>query len=396
MLRGELDKEKFLMYSISMLLEDAGDKLTEEPRDTRILRIMQNKITNIVKEVRDEDISFLVDFLDIYIDRIWFNMSVDFSYEADKIGKEVFNDLIGKMGRNLINLARSLRIVDTQKRSLRCYRIMADLSKLYRKKLSDLKLKSEVLKQNPSLPAKIKNYEAISTTNLDLYKMFDKCGVVFQSEHALAGGTESNYFFDIDRLISDPEGANVASKYYVSKLNEIAKNYTIDKLAFIEKDVGTVGILPAMSSIISGAGIEGFIVRLRKEVSVGEIKCAFGKEPKKGDQIVIINDVLTTGGGVIATHKLISNYGATTSHVIVLYDREQGAKGKLKRLYDMEVEAITTASELLKAYGIEKKDYNFGLPEAEVIPPARWKIAKLEKELGAEIVKRLRSAKPAD
>lgn len=395
MLRSE-DKERLLVYSISMFFEDAGDALSKEPRDTRILRLMQNKITGIVKEVKDEHVSFLVDFLNVYIDRIWFNMAVDFSYEADKIGKDVFNDLIRKVGKNLVNLAGALRIVNAQERSIQCYKIMAELSKVYKEKLHKLMLKAEVLRLHPPSPAKIKNYGAISTTNLELYKMFERCGVVFQSEHALAGGAESNYFFDIDRLISDPKGASVASKYYVNKLNEITKDHKIDKLAFIDKNVGTVGILPSMSSIISGVGIDGFIVRLRKEVPVGKIKCAFGKEPKKGEQIVIISDVLTAGGGVIAAHKLISNYEVTTPYVIVLYDREQGAKEKLKKLYDIEVETVTTASELLRAYRIEKKEYNFGIPEAEVIPPASWKVENLKKELGAEMVKRLKFAKPVD
>jgi orotate phosphoribosyltransferase len=356
---------------------------------------MQERIDSLSRDIENEDVIFITGFLKEYIDRLWFNLAVDFSYEAGEIGKDLFDDLIQNVGVELQNLAKALREKDPQTRYVESYRVSARLTSIYREKLHELEQKAKRIRLG--IPARVSNWDAVLLKNRDLYHVFDKYGVVYQSEHALAAGTESNYFFDADRLMSTQEAVNVATRYYVEKIAEIeSDDETIDKLAFIDKDIGTVGSLPLMSSVVLGArkgsGIDAVIVRFRKEIPIGDIKCAYGYEPKKGENIVIVSDVLTSGGGINKAAKIISKHGATVKYAIVLYDRRQ-TREKLKRI-GIEIKPVTTAEELLKAYQIDaSKEQNFDNPGADAIPPADWKMKKFEEEMGQEKLRRLENTR---
>jgi orotate phosphoribosyltransferase len=388
------EKEVFLVYNISSLIEDAGFTLCEHPRNTRILRLMQERIDKLSRNIDNDDVIFITGFLRDYIDRLWFNLAVDFSYEAGDIGKVLFDDLVQNVGLELQKLAKALREEDPQTRYIESYRACARLTSVYREKLRELESKAKKIKLG--VPTKITNWAAILPENKPLYQVFENCGVVYQSEHALAAGTESNYFFDVDRLLSTPQAVSTATKYYVEKIAEIESHgERIDKLAFIDKDIGTVGSLPLMASIVmcarNGAGIDAVIVRFRKEIPIGDIKCAYGYEPKKGENVVIVSDVLTSGGGIEKALDIISAHGASVRHAIVLYDRGQTGE-KLKRK-GVEVNSVTTAEELLKAYKIDSsKEQNFDNPGADTIPLAEWKIRRFSEKMGPERMHRLENA----
>jgi orotate phosphoribosyltransferase len=356
---------------------------------------MQERIDNLSRDIENEDVIFITDFLKEYIDRLWFNLAVDFSYEAGEIGKDLFDALIQNVGMELQNLAKALREKDPKTRYVESYRASARLASIYREKLHELESKAKRIKLG--VPARVSNWDAVLPKNKELYHVFDKYGVVYQSEHALAAGTESNYFFDADRLLSTQEAVNITTRYYVEKIDEIESGgEKIDKLAFIDKDIGTVGSLPLMSSVVAGArkgsGIDAVIVRFRKEIPIGDIKCAYGYELEKGENVVIISDVLTSGGGINKAAKIISEHGATVKYAIVLYDRRQ-TEEKLRRI-GIEVRPVTTAKELVKAYQIDtSKEQNFDNPEADTIPPADWKMKKFEEEMGPERLRRLENTR---
>ena len=391
-----MSKETISLYSVSSIIEDSAQILYDRPRNTRILRLMQTRINELITETEDENVIFVIDFLNNYIDRLWFNLAIDFSYEAGEQGSDIFNDLIRNIGKELESLVEAMRETELEARKLRIYDRVLRLSNLYRNELYELERKTKDL--GLSQPAKIKNWDAVGADKLDLYRTLEKCGAVFQSEHALAGGAPSYYFFDIDRLLSDPQSVETVSDYYVDMINETQSNgEEVHKLAFIEKNVGTIGALPLMSSIVSKAKIPGFVVRFRKDFPVGEIKCAYNKYPKEKEQVAIISDVVTAGSGIIKAKDMISKYKSVVPYAGVLYDRGQGASELLKKRYEIEVWSIIDSDELLEVYGISKKkdfDFNPGTnPEADKIPIAPQKIKRIEEELGQEMMNRLKNAK---
>lgn len=385
------ERERISLWSISSLIEDTGFALCKHPRNTRILRLMQERINDLSKDVKSEDVIFITGFLNDYVERLWFNLAVDFSYEAGEIGKDLFDDLIQTVGTELQNLGKALREKDPQIRYTESFKASAKLTSIYREKLHELESKAKKIKLG--VPPKVLNWDAVLPENRELYHAFDRYGVVYQSEHALAAGTESNYFFDVDRLLSTPDGIEVATKRYAEKIAEIKSDTgKVDKLAFIDKDIGTVGSLPLMSCVIAKTKIPGVIVRFRKEIPVGDVKCAFGYEPKKGEHVVIVSDVLTSGGGISKAARILSEYGAIVHYATVLYNRRQ-TEEKLKRI-GIEVRSVATADELIKAYQIDtRKEQDFDSPGADSIPLAAWKTKKFEEEVGHEKLRRLENTR---
>ena len=389
------EREELLIYSISSIIEDAGCMLREHPRNTRILRLMQERIDVLSRGIDNEDVFFITGFLKEYIDRLWFNLAVDFSYEAGEIGKDLFDDLIQNVGVELQHLAEAFREKNPETRYVESYKASAKLTNVYIEKLHELEKKAKNIKLGH--PAKIRNWAAILPENRPLYEVLEECGAVYQSEHALAAGTESNYFFDVDRLLSTPHAVSITTKYYVDKIADLeSRDGKIHKLAFIDKDIGTVGSLPLLASIVTcarnGKGIDAIIVRFRKEIPIGDIKCAYGYEPKEGENVVIISDVLTSGGSIKKAANIISKHGASVKSAIVLYDRRQ-TEEKLRKV-GIEINPVITAEELVNAYQIDtSKEQDFDNPGADTIPAAEWKVKRFREKLGPERLRRLENTR---
>jgi len=213
-----------------------------------------------------------------------------------------------------------------------------------------------------------------------------KYGMVSKSNWALARGIPSKHFFDMDKGTHASESIQAISDRYIEKIKEImTRDPKIDRLAFIEKEFGTVGALPLMSFIVSQTGIEATIIRLRKELSLVSQK---GAKITSENNVVIINDVLTSGESIEKAAKIIMSTGAKVRYAVVLYDREQGGKKRLERL-GIQVEVSLTREQLMAAGDLPRQpEAEFSLEE-EVIAPSQTRIEQFEKALSRKSRKML-------
>lgn len=214
-----------------------------------------------------------------------------------------------------------------------------------------------------------------------LIKMLKKYRVVSKSNWALARGIPSKYFFDIDKGAYSSDSLRVISNRYARKIKEIREREPgIDRLAFIEKDFGTIGTLFLASSIICRTGIDAIIVRLRKEISLGSVK---GASITSQNAVIIVSDVLTSGEGIEKAAETIREYGAKVPYAVVLFDREQGGRERLERL-GIKAETILTRGQLIQT-GIVPDEPEVDFPlEEDVIAPSQRKVKEFEEALRPE------------
>jgi len=144
-----------------------------------------------------------------------------------------------------------------------------------------------------------------------------------RGDFTLASGAKSTYLFDLKTTMLDPEGANLIGHLVLDKLGS-----DIDAIGGLE-----LGACPAVSNacVISyqiGRPLKTFYVRKEKK-GRGTDQLIEGCSLKKGDKVVILDDVTTKGGSVKEAIKAVQNVGCEVIKVLSIVDRNEGAKANL-------------------------------------------------------------------
>lgn len=190
-----------------------------------------------------------------------------------------------------------------------------------------------------AMDSKIKNEK------IELKKLLAKKSFKYSKEpkFPLASGRISQFYID----------CKMTTLY--SKGMVLIGNIVFNLIAPLNiKGIGglTLGADPIGNSTAIIAGQKGFDL----------ISFVIRKQPKKhglmkwiegginpGDRVVIVDDVITTGGSAIQAVEKAKETGLEIVKVIVLVDREEGGKENiLKKGY--EVEAIFTKTEIMEEY----------------------------------------------
>lgn len=153
-------------------------------------------------------------------------------------------------------------------------------------------------------------------------------------EFLLRSGAVSNEYFDKYQFESRPKILNQIAIH----LTEITKNLNFDLLAPLE--MGGIPIATALS-----LKIDEMICFVRKEAKkYGTAKLAEGPDIS-GKSLLVVEDVVTSGGQIILSAKDLRELGAIVNQAICVIDREAGGKEKLAEA-GIELLPLFTISEL--------------------------------------------------
>ena len=143
-------------------------------------------------------------------------------------------------------------------------------------------------------------------------------------DFTLASGLKSRYYINSKKVLFHAEAITLLGEL----LNEATLDLEMDAIGGLE-----VGAIPMAAAALvachrSGRVVEGFFVR-KQAKSHGSQELVEG-QVKTGDKVVVIDDVLTTGGSVVQAIRAVESLGATVVRVICICDRLQGAREALK------------------------------------------------------------------
>lgn len=161
-----------------------------------------------------------------------------------------------------------------------------------------------------------------------------------EGKFKLRSGIVSNEYFDKYLFESNPVLLKEISKYFASMLNRNhnEKNIEYDFLAGLE-----VGGIPIATAL--GLYINASIVFVRKNAKeYGTAKLVEGPSVKN-KKLLIVEDVVTSGGQTIKSVEELRKESAIITHAICVIDREQGGKEALKEV-DIELLPLFTMREL--------------------------------------------------
>ena len=146
-------------------------------------------------------------------------------------------------------------------------------------------------------------------------------------EHfTLASGKKSPHFFDMKPVMMDPESAHLLG---VLIHDEVQKFSRIDAVGGLELGaVPLTGI--AIAKTPKGSNLKGFIVRKepkgRGGRKTGNPPGIEGSSLNKGDKVLLLEDVTTTGGSALKAAERLQNMGCKVAGCITILDREEGGK----------------------------------------------------------------------
>ena len=167
----------------------------------------------------------------------------------------------------------------------------------------------------------------------------------------LASGRKSNFYFNCKPTTLDPEGMNLIGAIIFDMLKDT------DITAAGGLTLGADPIANALSVISyqKGKPIKSFIVR--KDVKDHGTKSAIEGNVGPGEKVVIIDDVITTGGSTITAIEQARKENLSVKMVITLIDREEGGRENILQHID-NIKTILTRTEImdLRAKKIKRKD----------------------------------------
>ena len=145
----------------------------------------------------------------------------------------------------------------------------------------------------------------------------------------LASGKTSHFYLDMKPTMLDPDGANLLAELVIDHLKQISDR--IDLVGGVA--MGAVPLVSAVTVLSANKPkkLPGFVVR-KQVKDHGTKKVIETSEDLKGKNVVILEDVTTTGESSMYAVEAAQQAGATVVLVLSLVDREEGAvefyKGK--------------------------------------------------------------------
>lgn len=179
-------------------------------------------------------------------------------------------------------------------------------------------------------------YEKVRRELLELIKETVHHGPV-----TLASGKVSDFYIDMRLLTLRPRAAYLAANLIDHALAETE----FDAIGGLS--IGADPIVGAYCYLAGAKGrdITGFLIR-KEAKGHGLKKLIEGPELKKGDRVVLVDDVVTSGGSIETAFQVVDEIGCRTVKALALVDREEGARQKIESL-GIEFEALFTKGEIV-------------------------------------------------
>jgi len=157
---------------------------------------------------------------------------------------------------------------------------------------------------------------------------------VLRGEFTLRSGRKSNYYIDKYRFATRPDVLREIGRL----MAEHARELNVDRIAGAE-----LGGVPLAAAAAMAAEKPFVLIRNQKK-EYGTAKQMEG-ELKEGERVLLVEDVLTTGGQVLEAAKTLTDAGATVARIVAVIDRMEGARQNIEGA-GYEMAALVTTKDL--------------------------------------------------
>ena len=163
-----------------------------------------------------------------------------------------------------------------------------------------------------------------------------------KGDFTLASGQKSTYYINGKQSTLDARGAYLVARIFMAMIADDVP----DAIGGL-----TLGADPIIGSMLALAGMEDLELKgviVRKEAKGHGTQSLIEGPLAEGDRVVIIEDVVTTGGSSMKAIDAVRAAGGEVNRVLAIVDREQGGADNLREA-GCRLESIFSIKELLDA-----------------------------------------------
>lgn len=145
----------------------------------------------------------------------------------------------------------------------------------------------------------------------EVLNIFRQTGAMLEGHFILTSGFHSPHYFQCAKVLQYPEYNSLFS-------SQIAQHFSDKKIDVV--------VAPAVGGIVLGTEV-GRQINCRSiftERENGEMKLRRGFEIHEGENVLVCEDVVTTGGSVFEVIECVKNAGANLAGVGFIIDRSNG------------------------------------------------------------------------
>jgi orotate phosphoribosyltransferase len=169
---------------------------------------------------------------------------------------------------------------------------------------------------------------------------------VRRGRFTLASGRESSHYVDARLTTMSPEGLAVIGPLALASIRE--HEWAVDAVGGLTLGADPIAYAIALASVNKPPLVRAFTVRKEaKQHGTGRL---IEGPMREGDRIVIIEDVITTGGSALRAAEAVQRAGASISGILALVDREEGGRATLEA-QGFQIVCLATLTELLEQVG---------------------------------------------
>lgn len=161
------------------------------------------------------------------------------------------------------------------------------------------------------------------------------CDAVLRGEFELSSGRTSDYYIDKYVFETDPDALDVIGRAIAEKVLQTGA----DRIGGVA--LGGVP-LAAVASVESGVP---YVIARKEAKEYGTANAVEGTL-EEGDEVVVVEDIVTTGTSAVEAVEKLRAAGATVNEIIVVVDRQEGGRENVEDA-GLKMHALTTAEELV-------------------------------------------------
>lgn len=177
-----------------------------------------------------------------------------------------------------------------------------------------------------------------------LHTLYSKSFKYSEEGFTLSSGKKSNVYIDVKKTALSAVAMELIGYAYFQKV----KLAPIDAIGGMTLGADPIAYSAAFMCTMRGKYLDVFIVR--KEPKGHGTQAAIEGSVQPGANVVVVEDVVTTGASTIKAVKRAQEFGLNVLRVIPLLDREEGGAEAIEKETGVKVDPIFTMTDLMEVH----------------------------------------------